>query len=88
MTFVPPEEISSAHLERYWSVFAVSESEDAMIKVWDSKRLLPFVAQHAPATLVEDLYVRVPSLDERGLRPVFDALRRTDPLGTVRLLPS
>ena len=86
MQYALPGEINAAHLDRYWSVLAVSEQEDVSREVWNSRRLLPFLNADSPATLVEHLYVRVRSLDDSDLSPLLKALEAADPMGGRRLL--
>lgn len=84
MTLLSASEIKTEHLAKYWSVFAVCEAADAMCEVWRSNRLLPFLAAHSPSTLVEHLYIRVPSLNEDDLRPLRSTLDQVDHRGSKR----
>jgi len=70
------DELTPQLLRQAWFIDAVTGHEAA--RVWDSKRLLPFVAPTHPGTQVKTLSVRVASLDEVGLRPLLAKIEQLD----------
>lgn len=80
------QDLSGEHLANYQALYAV-DPEQRIVPLWDSKRLPPFVAADHPGTLMESLYVRVPSLSEEDLDVVRDRIGELDvEFGRRRLL--
>ena len=62
-------------LRRFQRIYVVpADSDDSAYLVWDSHRLLPFVAEDDPGTLIEDAMVEVASLESADLEPLYDRL--------------
>jgi hypothetical protein len=70
MTEIRREDLRREHLREFWSIHAIAGygEEATRERVWTSKRLVPFVGSNHPGTELTALDVRVPSLDEAGLR--------------------
>jgi hypothetical protein len=78
MDILKVEELTDQHLKEYWSIFAIDDKEDFAREIWNSRRLLPFVSAQHEGTMVKQLYVRVPSLDDAGIEHAIRHLREID----------
>ena len=68
------EELTAGDLRRFQTIRAVAADEGWV--VWDSKRLLPFVAPgtNAPGTLLEELDVSIGALDRPSVTALQDRI--------------
>lgn len=79
MDFVTVEQLSDDHLRTYSSVFAHDAIENRSLRVWASRRLIPFVSAESPGTERKSLYARVQSLTDEGISPLVERLSTLDP---------
>ncbi len=82
MDIVTPEEITTQHLKDYWSIFVIDDKGNSK-KIWDCRRILPFVPNGCPGTVIKDLYVRVSSLDDVGVQATVEHLRKIAATGKI-----
>jgi hypothetical protein len=70
------EDLQLEHLRERWYMEAIARvgNEEEVRRVWTRRRLPPFSGQNHPGTLITGLRVRVPSLDERGIRPLEEKI--------------
>jgi hypothetical protein len=87
MNEIDLDALSAEHLKRYWFISATAGSGDQAEtrRVWDSRRLVPFVGPSQLGTLVEELFVRMPGLDDKDLEPLVRKLSGLDRHGAQRI---
>ena len=73
MTEMTLETLTRTDLTRHQDIFAVTPSHERK-RVWDSRRLLPFVGSDHPGTLVERGYIHVESFAPEHLAPLYAKL--------------
>ncbi len=72
MPILPAANIDVKALRRFQRIYVIpADDPDRSYLVWDSHRLLSFVGQDEPATLIEDAVVHVASLDATDIDPVY-----------------
>ena len=72
MPVLPVSDIDTEVLRRFQRIYVIpADDPDSSYLVWDSRRLLAFVGQDEPATLIEDAMVHVASLAPGDLDPVY-----------------
>lgn len=86
MDAVGIEGLSKEHLKEYWSIMAYVPNGDFCREVWRSLRLLPFSSANGPTTRIPVLYVPVQELNDAGIKPLIDKLRKIDQAADHRVM--
>jgi hypothetical protein len=72
MPTLPSDDIDNEALRRFQRIYVIpADDPDSSYLVWDSNRLLPFIGQDEPPTLIEDAMIHVRSLASSDIDPVY-----------------
>jgi len=84
------DEIDAEALQRFQRIYVIpADDPDSAYLVWDSHRLLPFVEQDGPGTVIEDAMVHVRSTSAPDTDPVyFRIVASGGERGVIRVIAS